>query len=311
MNMLTNFPHRILLSLLVALPLFAQQRAIVPDAARAFRDVQRQVEIGPRPPGTPASAKAREAIATALREAGLTVTIDSFTDRIPTGIGSFANVIGERRGRSSEIIIIACHYDTKLFRDFAFVGANDGASGVGAVLEIARNIAQSRDLQATYRFVFFDGEEAFCTRWSECLGGMDHLYGSRHEVERLRGNGELSRVRAMILLDMIGDRDLQLLRDLASTPWLTDVLWRTAAALQCESFTDATQHVRGDDHTPFLEAGVDAVDLIDLRYPAWHTAADTLDQVSPASLGHVIETVLAALPEIESMAGIGTEPARR
>lgn len=305
-----TFKATLLLFLATAQSIVAKERPVIPDAARAFRDVQRQVELGPRPPGTPASAKAREAIGSALREAGLQVTMDTFTDRIPNDTGTFTNVIGERRGRSSEIIIIACHYDTKLFREFTFVGANDGASGVGAVLEIARNIAHANNLDATYRFVFFDGEEAFCRRWSECLGGMDHLYGSRHEVARLRGNGELSRVRAMILLDMIGDRDLQMLRDLGSTSWLTDVIWRTARTLQCEGFLDETQHISGDDHTPFLEAGVPAIDLIDLRYPAWHTAQDTLDQVSPASLARVIETVLAALSEIESMAGVDARTSR-
>jgi glutaminyl-peptide cyclotransferase len=305
--MTNRLAHLLLLPLAMALPLFAMQKPVAPDAARAFRDVRRQVEIGPRPPGSAGSARAQKAIAQALREAGLTVTIDRFTDRTPTGTGRFANVIGERRGTSGAIIYIACHYDTKLFRDFVFVGANDGASGVGAVLEIARNVAQRSDLQATYRFVFFDGEEALCTRWSECLDGMDHLYGSRHEIGRLRRNGELSRVRAMILLDMIGERDLQLRRDLSSTSWLVDVIWRHAAALQCEGFVDETQQITGDDHTPFLEAGIPAVDLIDLRYPAWHTAADTLEQVSPASLGRVIETVLAALQEIESMAGVENE----
>jgi glutaminyl-peptide cyclotransferase len=275
------------------------------DPRRAFEDARRQVELGPRPPGSVASERARQLIAESLREAGLGVTIDSFTALTPNGDLQFANVIGERRGSSPDLILIACHYDTKLEHDFRFVGANDGASGVAAVLEMARAVASSRNLHATYRFVFFDGEEALCRRWSECLNGSDHLYGSRHEVARMKARGELTLTRAMILFDMVGARDHVLRRDLASTGWLNDAIWRAARRLNYGEFSEETQTITGDDHTPFLEAGIPSVDLIDLRYPYWHTAGDTLDKLSPENLARVCEVVLAALPEIEKTAGIG------
>lgn len=274
------------------------------DAARVFEDARRQVELGPRPPGSAASERARRAIADSLRAAGLKVTIDAFVAPTPEGEMRFANVIGERRGSSRDVIIIACHYDTKLEQNFRFVGANDGASGVAAVLEIARAVAANRHLRASYRFVFFDGEEAICQRWNECLDGRDHLYGSRHEVERLRRRGELARVRAMILLDMVGGRELFLRRDVGSTSWLTDVIWGTAARRDCTGFSDELQNITGDDHTPFLAEGIPAIDLIDLRYRYWHTAEDTLDKLSSANLANVCEIVLAALPEIETGAGV-------
>lgn len=274
------------------------------DVRRISEDVRRQVELGPRPPGSAASERARRSIASSLRAAGLSVTIDSFVAPTPGGELKFANVIGERRGRSRDVIIIACHYDTKLGRDFTFVGANDGASGVAAVLELARAVASMRELRATYRFVFFDGEEALCPHWNECMDGRDHLYGSRREVERLRRRGELPLVRAMILLDMVGGRELALRRDVGSTSWLTDVIWRAAARRDCSVFSEELQNITGDDHTPFLAEGVPAIDLIDLRYRWWHTAEDTLDKVSAESIAKVCETVVGTLPEVEQIGGV-------
>src|SRR5262249_984571 len=157
------------------------------DGERAFNHVKAQVEFGPRPPGSPAVEKTREYIVRELKSFGLKTTLDEFTGNTPLGKIKFKNVIAELPGESSNVIIIASHYDTKLFKEFTFVGANDGGSSTGALLEIARNMAAenqnaSQKRKFTYWFVFFDGEEAFCHEWGECLDGKDNTYGSRYMV---------------------------------------------------------------------------------------------------------------------------------
>ena len=128
--------------------------------------------------------------------------------------------------------------------------------------------------------------------------GTDHTYGSRYYVDAARRAGTLSQIRALVLVDMIGDRDLGISREASSTRWLTDIIWRAAKRLERREFLDRETPIE-DDHLRFLEAGVPAVDIIDLDYPAWHTADDTLDKVSANSLQVVGDVLLAALPEIE------------
>lgn len=280
-------------------PILAHSKALAVDTNRIGRHLKTQVDLGPRPPSSNASTKLQAYLVRELRSYGLAATLDSFEAQTPEGKVRFANVIGEKRGRGKSIILITAHYDTKTFDAFRFVGANDGASGVAGVLEIARVLAAAPPSDVTYRFVFFDGEEAFCPGWSDCLNGKDNTYGSRHEVERLRARGELGKVKAMILLDMIGDRDLRLRQDRASTPRLNDALWRAARRIGATAFSEETTTIGGDDHFPFLAAGVPAVDLIDFEYPWWHREGDTLDKVSAESVATVCRVVLAALPEIE------------
>lgn len=275
------------------------------DGQRAYAHVRKQVEFGPRPAGSEALARTRRYLTGELKSYGLRVTLDEFTAKTPLGRRRMANLTAELPGQSDEFILIASHYDTKLYRDFVFLGANDGGSSTGVLLELARVLAREpRRNYFTYRFVFFDGEEAFCREWSECGSERepDNTYGSRRYVARLRERGELKRARALVLLDMVGYRELELGRDTSSTPWLVDLVWRAAHGLGFnEQFTEREEHVGGDDHTPFLAAGVPAVDLIQLdTYPHWHTPEDTLDKVSAESLRIVGQTVLAALPLIES-----------
>jgi Zn-dependent M28 family amino/carboxypeptidase len=175
----------------------------------------------------------------------------------------------------------------------AFVGANDGGSSTAFLIELAR-VLKTRQNALPIEIVFFDGEEAVVD-WNL---GNDHTYGSRHYVQTARSEGTLRQIKAMILVDMIGDRDLRVLRETNSTPWLTDVIWQTAKRLKRREFVDEEFAVE-DDHIEFLKAGVPAVDLIDLDYPAWHTAADTIDKVSAASLQAVADVLMAALPGIE------------
>ncbi|HEX8458431.1 MAG TPA: M28 family metallopeptidase [Pyrinomonadaceae bacterium] len=275
------------------------------DGERAFAHVRKMVEIGPRPAGSAELARTREYLKGELQSANLKVTEDEWTAATPAGARRMVNLTAELAGESTDVIIVASHYDTKPYKEFRFVGANDGGSSTGALIEIARVVAASAAGQKprlTYRFVFFDGEEAVCREWSECTnaGAPDNTYGSRRYASQLAERGETKRVRALVLLDMIGYKELSIPRETLSTPWLTDIIWTTARELgHAAVFTNAT-HTVEDDHVPFLRAGIPVVDLIQLSdYPYWHTADDTLDKISPRSLQTVGETMVASLPRIE------------
>lgn len=282
---------------------------------RAYEHVKKLVEFGPRPSGSKALALARKYIVgqldghdrSRLHTSGskeATLNEDEWVADTPAGKVRMVNVVYELPGETDETIIIAGHYDTKRYKDFAFVGANDGGSSAGALIEIARALrASGVPRRFTYRLVFFDGEEAVCREWDECSkpGRPDNTYGSRYEVGRLKARDRLKKVRALILLDMVGYDRLELGRDDMSTPWLVDILWRTARELgYSKQFVERGEAVGGDDHAPFLRAGVPAVDLIQLStYPHWHTPEDTLDKISPHSLKAVGDVVLASLPRVE------------
>ena len=208
------------------------------DGERAFEHVRKQVEFGPRPAGSAELEKARGYIIEQVKSYGLKVMTDEFHATTPIGDRKMVNVTAELPGDSNDVIIVSSHYDTKYFKEFKFVGANDGGSSTGALLEIARVMAANKQKpRLTYWFVFFDGEEAFCREWDDCHNPNpadpknplpDHTYGSRHYVAQLIEKNELKRVRAMILLDMIGYKNLQLGRDDMSTKWLQDIVWQTA-----------------------------------------------------------------------------------
>ena len=261
------------------------------DGAAALRHVERLVAIGPRVDGTAGAARARAYIIAELKKLGVKVDVRAFEADTPHGRLSFANVIAILPGRRRDVILLGGHYDTKYFKAFRFVGANDGGSSAALLLELTRLLAAT-PREYTYWVVWFDGEEA-----RESWTATDSLYGSRRLAAELTQAGRLP--RAMVLVDMIGDRDLGILRDTYSTPWLSDLLWATAARLgHARHFLGTAMGVE-DDHAPFLKAGVPAALLIDFDYPPWHTADDTLDKVSPRSLAVVGDVVLGALPAIE------------
>ncbi len=268
------------------------------DAARAFADLEAIVAIGPRPAGSPGAQRVRDYIAREMKAIGLAAVEQPFEAATPLGATRMVNVrvtipgAGTGRGR----LLVTGHYDTKLFKDITFVGANDGGSSTAFLIELARAL-KARANAMPIEIVFFDGEEAVVD-WS----GTDHTYGSRHYVQAARRDGSLSDVRAMILVDMVGDRDLRVLREPQSTKWLTDIIWRAAKRLKRPEFGDEEFLVE-DDHVEFLQAGVPAVDLIDLDYPAWHSADDTIDKCSATSLQAVADVLLEALPEIEKKLG--------
>lgn len=286
-------------------PSATAQAKLTIDGERAFEHVRKQVEIGPRPAGSAELARARDYVMGELKSYGLNVTLDEFTAKTPVGDRKMVNVTAELPGESSDVIILSSHYDTKLFKEFRFVGANDGGSSTGALLEMARVMAASgQKPRFTYWFVFFDGEEAFCAEWEDCQNpdGPDNTYGSRHYVKQLKERNEIKRVRAMILLDMMGYKNLRLGRDEEmSTRWLIDEVWRTASELGYGAqFVDELEGVGGDDHEPFLKEGIESLDIIQLdTYPYWHKPEDTLDKISPQSLKTVADVVLASLPRIE------------
>lgn len=272
----------------------------------AFNHVKAQVAFGPRPAGSAALEKTREYLVNELKSYGLKVWLDEFTPVTPQGKVKMKNVIAELPGESPNFIAIASHYDTKLYKEFTFVGANDGGSSTGALLEIARVLAADKTKRKfTYQFVFFDGEEAFCAEWSDCLNGKDHTYGSSHMVERLRAAKQLEQIKALVLLDMIGDKDLKIPREGNSSSWLTQAIWETARESSYGKYFPSSTQNTEDDHSRFLEAGVSAVDLIDFEYggelnPWWHTKEDTLDKISAQSLKVVGDVVLLSLSKIEA-----------
>jgi Zn-dependent M28 family amino/carboxypeptidase len=267
------------------------------DAARAYEHLKKLVDIGPRPAGSEAIKKTQQYINRELKRYGLKVIEDDFQADTTRGRVAMKNIIAELPGQSSDIVVISGHYDTKL--QAGFTGANDGGSSTAAVLEMARVLATTK-LEYTLWFAFFDGEEAFVD-WS-ANNGMDNTYGSRHMVSKLASEGAVKRVKAMVLVDMIGDKNLDLLRDAESTPWLVNVIWKTARRLGHSQHFLEVEGGYSDDHIPFKDAGVPVVDLIDFNYgPSnqyWHTNQDTLDKVSGESLKVVGDVVIASLPEI-------------
>jgi Zn-dependent M28 family amino/carboxypeptidase len=270
------------------------------DSQRAWRDLERQVAFGPRPSGSAALQKTREFILAELKAAGIETRTQVFIARTPLGEVSMANVIGTIPGKRPERIAIASHFDTKLFKDIRFVGASDAASSTAALLELGRAL-KSRANEYTIELLFFDGEEAV-VEWSL---NNDNTYGSRHYVQAAQQAGTLRGLQALVLLDMIGDKDLVIRRDANSTPWLVDLVWNAAGRAGHRAVFSNELTSIDDDHMPFLRAGIPSVDIIDLDYPAWHTANDTLDNVAPRSLQIVGDVVLAALPDIEQRLASG------
>ena len=249
------------------------------------------VAFGRRADGSEGQKKQQAYLRAKLKNDGL--IDDAFTAETPAGRFEMHNLIARFPGSSNDIIVIASHYDTCYpLKDY--IGANDGGSSTALLLELANQLRGARRTGPAVWLVWFDGEEAFRS-WSR----SDSLYGSRHLAAKWKQDGTLSRIKAFILADMIGDADLNIDRDENSTAWLSELVLRSAESLGVQSHFYARRTPIEDDHLPFIENGVAAVDLIDLDYGYGnvfhHTSQDTLDKVSPRSLeivGNVIlETV--------------------
>jgi glutaminyl-peptide cyclotransferase len=268
------------------------------DGNRAYEHLRQVVGIGPRTPGTPAAQATRDYIKQQLAKAGLTARDQAFDADTPVGRLQMVNVRATIPGARPERIILAGHYDTKLFREFRFVGANDAGSSTAFLIEWAR-VMRARKNAYTVEIVFLDGEEStHPTDWDD----PNNRYGSRYYVQAAQNDKSLAGIKGLVLVDMIGDRDLQIERELYSTAWLTDIIWAAAKRLKHDDVFLSTAGSIEDDHIPFLRAGVPAVDIIDGpgSYPPWHTAGDTLDKVSARSLQTVGDVLVGALPDIEA-----------
>lgn len=252
------------------------------DGSRAYADVQTQVAFGERTPGSAGHAQVREWMRAELESAGWVVEIHE-TERLGHPI---YNVIAKRSGTSPEIILGA-HYDTRLIADHdpdiskrnnPVPGANDGASGVAVLLELARTLPQNAP---PVWLVFFDAED------NGRIQGWDWILGSRAFVEEIRVSP-----RAVVIVDMIGDADLNIHLEKNSDKAIRTEIWETAARLGYgEVFINTEKFGMLDDHTSFLEAGIPAVNIIDFDYEYWHTTQDTADKISAQSLQIVGETL--------------------
>ncbi|MBK7451824.1 MAG: M28 family peptidase [Anaerolineales bacterium] len=252
------------------------------DGARAYIDVQTQVDMGPRTPGSEGHAQVREWMREELESAGWTVEFHE-SERLGHPI---YNLIAKRSSEQPQIIF-AAHYDTRFAADNdpdeskrtqPVPGANDGASGVAVLLELARTLPEST---IPVWLVFFDTED------NGRIEGWDWILGSRAFVEEIS-----IQPQAVVIVDMIGDADLNLYYEKNSDKTIRAEIWETAARLGYGNvFIQTEKHSMLDDHTPFLEKGIPAVDIIDFDYPYWHTTADTPDKVSPESLQAVGDTL--------------------
>jgi Zn-dependent M28 family amino/carboxypeptidase len=284
---------RATLALLLTLPLAAADFS----GASAFEFTRQAVAFGPRTSGSPAMARQQQWILTQLRASGCTVEVDAFTGQTPFGPVPMKNLLCTFKGTSGKAVVFSGHYDTKVFKEFRFVGANDAGSSTGVLLELAR-VLKGKPRKHDVTLVFFDGEEAF-GEWS----ATDGIHGSRHLAARWAKENKLSRIQALINIDMIGDADLGILQEMHSDPGLRVLAWSVARDLgyskQFLNFGGAIE----DDHMPFVRQGVPALDLIDFDFGPnnsyWHTAQDTMDKISPRSLEVVGRVLLEMLRRLE------------
>jgi glutaminyl-peptide cyclotransferase len=249
---------------------------------KALAHVQRLVDFGPRPPGSEALEKSRAYIEDQLQLSGWQVSRQSFTDETPRGKVRFVNLIAlflsHGRTTTAPSFLLCAHYDTKTFDSIRFVGANDGGSGSGLLLEMARALARQPDLAAKIELVFFDGEEAY-----ENFSDNDGLYGSRYFARQL-GDSGAKQFRGGILFDMVGQRSLKITLPTDSPVEMARDIFASAEALKSRSYFTYLDREMIDDHTPLNAIGIPTIDLIDFSFPWWHTAEDTIDKLSPQSL---------------------------
>ncbi len=259
---------------------------------KALAHVQRLVDFGPRPSGSEAIEKSRRYIEEQLRNSGWQITRQAFTDNTPRGKVQFVNLIARFRGQENAagLFLLCSHYDTKTFDAINFVGANDGGSSTGLLLELARVIGQHPQLAAKIELVFFDGEEAY-DQFSE----TDGLYGSRHFAKNL---GSTKQFRGGIVFDMVGDRSLDITFPADSPSEMAQDIFGAAETLKLRSYFTYLDREMIDDHSPLNAVGIPTIDVIDFDYPWWHTGGDTIDKISAQSLQIVGSVALYYLSEI-------------
>jgi Zn-dependent M28 family amino/carboxypeptidase len=263
------------------------------SGARALEWTRQAVAFGPRPPGSPAIRRLQDWLVTKLKGLRCEVIEDAFTAQAPKGPVAMKNIIARFRGTSGRAVVFSGHYDTKEFTDRRFVGADDGGSSTGFLLEMAHTL-NGRARKDDVYLVWFDGEEAF-GEWS----AADSLYGSRHLAARWAREGFLGRIRALINVDMIGDRNLDIMQELNGSAALRRLVWDRAEKLGYGKYFLAQGGATEDDHMPFVRMGVNAIDLIDFNKDYWHTARDTMDKLSAHSFEVVGVVLLDVLKQLE------------
>ena len=286
--------------LTVLLAAFCATAASAADfsGAAAFDFAKTAIAFGPRPAGSDAIHKLQAYILKTVKVQGAQVMEDNFTAQTPRGPVAMKNIIVKFPGKSGKAIAITGHYDTKLFANApftnrTFVGANDGGSSTGVLLELAQALAgQARTDEVD--LIFFDGEEAF-GQWTD----TDSVYGSRHMAETWKKDGSALRYKALINVDMIGDKNLNILVDTNSDVALRKLVWSAAASLGYQKYFTNQAESMDDDHMPFVRIGVPSLDVIDFDYPPWHEDTDTLDKIGAASLEIVGKTMVESIKRLE------------
>lgn len=256
------------------------------DGQRAFAEVEALVQISPRDAGTPNGRRAAEHLFQRLKEFGIKAEIDTFSDQTPEGKKTMHNVVGRIPGKSDEWIILGSHFDTMPGIE-NFQGANDSGSSTGVLLELARLLADTKP-DTGIIFAFFDGEEGI----AHYIPG-DGLHGSRHMAGQLLKNGEHKKIKAMILLDMVGDPDLHFVLPTNSSKSLAKLLFEAAHTTGYRDYFSISRKTSliTDDHVPFIQIGIPAIDIIDFKFGSepgkndyWHTEQDNLNHISAESL---------------------------
>jgi Zn-dependent M28 family amino/carboxypeptidase len=260
------------------------------DPQRAWQYVKEILAFGPRWDGSKGQERLGQYLHNKLKADH--VEDDAFVAQTPAGPIKMRNIIAKFPGAKDGIIVLGSHIDTNYpLRNTSFVGANDGGSSTALLLAIADQLRGKKLPGYSVWLAFFDGEESIPSttpgdlRWSD----PDALYGSRHLAQKWKQDGTSSKIKALILADMIGDKDLDILRDTSSTPWLEDLIGQAASRLGYQSyFFQETAGMGGDDHIPFAQIGVPVADVIDFNYgynnAFHHTTQDTIDKLSPKSL---------------------------
>ncbi|MBV9405242.1 MAG: M28 family peptidase [Acidobacteriaceae bacterium] len=260
------------------------------------------MSFGERSSGSPAIAQLRQWIVSQLKPLGGQLELDSFTAQTPAGPLSMSSVILKFPGSSGRAVVVSGHYDTKRIPLVHFVGANDAGSSTGFLIEFARVASTLKHTDDLY-IVFFDGEEAVREQWTD----SDSRYGSRHLVAKWGSDGTLARIKALINVDMIGDKQLDISDDDYSSQSLRTQLWQIADGLGDSKYFRRDPGAVDDDHKPFVDAGVNAIDLLDLDYGPqnsyWHTAQDTVDKLSAHSFQVVGDVVVELVRELQNPGG--------
>ena len=267
------------------------------DGQRAYEQVAKQVSFGPRPTGSPALAKLQQYLEAELKSYGCAVETDSFSADTPAGRLPMKNILVKIPGQQPGIILLGTHYDTKRLE--SFVGADDAGSSTGVMLEIARLLCAQKSHKYAVWMAFFDAEEAVNQEWKD----PDNRYGSRQMAAQLAASGDLPKIKAFLLADIVGGKNPHFKRDGESTKWLRDMVWDVAQRLGYgDVFVKELTNFGGDDHYTFTARKVPSVDIMDLDFndvPYWHTPQDTMDKIDAKTLAMVGHVILESVKEIQ------------